>query len=96
MKVWTNDEFGHELSHLTGGKKSLDPNDNARYGDVVVTNDDLEHALRVLADFVAMEPQFVAHIEDDNNWAIEGDDINTGETVQMPYDRNMHSDGECC
>jgi hypothetical protein len=96
MKAWTNEQFGHELSGIAGTKKSLDPNDMAKYGDVVVTNDDLEHALRVLADFVAMEPEFMAHVEDDNNWAIEGEDIQTGDTIQMPYDRNLHNNGECC
>jgi hypothetical protein len=96
MKAFTGEEFNNELSHLTGGKKSLNPNDSAKYGDVVVTNDDLDHALKVLIDFVTMEPQFIAHLEDDNNWAIEGEDANTGETFQMPYDRNLHNDGECC
>jgi hypothetical protein len=41
---------------------------------IVVTEDDLQHAIGVLRDFLVMEPKFVNFLNDDNNWDHEGED----------------------
>lgn len=42
--------------------------------NMVVTTDDLKHAIIVLRDFCEMEPKFVSFLRDNNNWEMEGED----------------------
>jgi hypothetical protein len=42
--------------------------------DNVVTVDDMNHASLVLRDFCDMEPNFMAYLQDENNWDHEGED----------------------
>lgn len=70
--LWTDDEFDKRMSKLRkrSGKKEMDFND---FEDVI-TDDDLSHARKVLADFVNDEPDFVKYVEDKTNWVHEGMD----------------------
>lgn len=51
----------------------------------VLTVGDMQHASKVLAEFVQLEPDFVKYLRDDNNWEIDGEDHN-GLPVTAPYD----------
>lgn len=57
----------------------------------VVTWDDVEHAMRVLRDFVEMEPKFSEYLRDDNNWEHGGDDENGD---WSPHNRYQDDSGE--
>ena len=39
----------------------------------VVTTDDIKHAILVLVDFAAMEPDFCKYLRDDSQWDYEGE-----------------------
>ena len=92
--LFTDSEFNTHLRSISGGKKSLNQEDPSTYDDVVVTNEDIDHAMKVMQDFVAMEKAFTDHISDDSNWEIEGDDTDSGMKTALPYVRN--EDSECC
>lgn len=62
----SDSEFDNRMRRIGGGK-SLD-----EYGQAVVTNEDMKHAMVVLRDFMDMEPNFVEMLRDDNNWIHEG------------------------
>lgn len=64
--ILSDSEFDNRIRRLSRGK-SLDD-----YGQAVVTNDDLKHAMIVLRDFMDMEPNFVEMLRDENNWEHEG------------------------
>jgi hypothetical protein len=74
--LWSDKDFDNRLRKLTSreGKKSLafvgiESPDNTF--SPVITEADWEHAYTVLSDFIAMEPAFVRHICDNNNWEHE-------------------------
>ena len=92
--LFTDSEFNSHLRSISGGKKSLNQEDESTYDDVVVTNEDIDHAMKVMLDFVAMEKAFTDHISDDSNWEIEGDDTDSGMKTALPYVRS--EDAECC
>lgn len=92
--LFTDAEFNTHLRSITGGKKSLNQEDPSTYDDVVLTNEDIDHAMKVMQDFVAMEKEFTDHISDDSNWEIEGDDTDSGMKTALPYVRS--EDSECC
>ena len=92
--LFTDSEFNSHLRSISGGKKSLNQEDPSTYDDVVVTNEDIDHAMKVMLDFVAMEKAFTDHISDDSNWEIEGDDTDSGMKTALPYVRS--EDAECC
>ena len=92
--LFTDAEFNNRLRSISGSKKSLDQEDLSTYDDVVLTNEDVDHAMKVMQDFVAMEKAFTDYISDDSNWEVEGDDMDSGMKTAMPYVRN--EDSECC
>lgn len=61
----------------------------------VVTEGDIEHALKVLGEFAEMEPEFVKFIGDDKNWQIEGEDA-SGEKMYGPFIRSKSLEDACC
>lgn len=70
----SDSEFADRLRKLRGGdnKKGAD----STYMGEVVTEEDFKHAMGVMRDFIEMEPQFVAYLNDDDNWEHGGDDEN--------------------
>ena len=85
---WSDAEFGKRLKRSIklpklGGKKSeieddiffheFNPEEKSEsYG--VVTETDVTHAMKVLAEFADMEKEFVDYLRDENNWEIVGED----------------------
>lgn len=59
----------------------------------VVTNEDLNHAMLVLKDFMDMEPSFVAYIKNPASWEHVSEDEN-GEEFAVEFDPETH--GGCC
>jgi hypothetical protein len=74
--LWSDQEFNDRLRKLTSrqGAKSMQTS-GARAIDEpfapVITEEDWDHAFKVMQDFVDMEPDFVKMIEDNNNWEHE-------------------------
>lgn len=77
--IWNDNEFDNRIRKLTSrsGGKSL------KYSGIsggdepfspVLTNSDMEHAYRVLGEFMEMEPMWVNYVNDDSNWVHIGDD----------------------
>lgn len=58
----------------------------------VVTNDDFEHGMLVMKDFIEMEPEFVAYLRDHSNWEHVGED-EEGNTISVDFDPEIHG---CC
>jgi hypothetical protein len=104
--IWTEKDWNRRMSQRFGKKKSL--NDDVffdetwytkgldQYGDsenLVVTTDDLKHAILVLRDFCEMEPLFVSFLRDNNNWEMYGDDHfgNSMKSV-VPLDKDCGCD----
>lgn len=61
----------------------------------VVTESDIEHAIKVLADFVEMEKEFASFLRDDENWQIEGDS-SSGMKMFGPLIKKKSLNDECC
>lgn len=73
--LFSDDEFENRLRRLakpTPGNKGY--GEMPSMGSAVVTEDDMEHAMKVLRDFMVMEPRFVQFVNDDENWEHEGMD----------------------
>jgi hypothetical protein len=74
--LWSDQEFDDRLRKITSrqGGKSMQYV-GARAIDEpfspVITEEDWDHAFKVMQDFVDMEPDFVKMLEDDNNWEHE-------------------------
>lgn len=86
--LWSDSEFNdrlRKLRKLQQGKKEYSAN------GYVVTEEDFEHGIKVLRDFIVMEPDFVKYLNDDNNWEHEGKD-DAG--IWVPHQRSM-TDGDC-
>ena len=90
--VWSDSDFNDRLRRIAG-KKMLNMADEEGFEDAVVTVDDMQHAVKVLADFVEMEKAFVSVINDDKNWEIEGEDEWSGAMKSMPF---VRKDGDDC
>jgi hypothetical protein len=90
--VWSDSDFNDRLRRIAG-KKMLNMADEEGFEDAVVTVDDMQHAVKVLADFVEMEKGFVSLINDDKNWEIEGEDEWSGAMKSMPF---VRKDGDGC
>ena len=84
--LFSDSQFNNRLRKLNGpGKKSADdvffwdewntkglqPYENDE--NPVVTTDDIKHAILVLVDFAAMEPDFCKYLRDDSQWDYEGE-----------------------
>lgn len=61
----------------------------------VVTEGDIEYAIKVLAEFADMEPDFVKFINDDKNWQIEGEN-EAGTKVYSAFIRSKSDEENCC
>jgi len=95
--VWNDAEFDDRIRKLTSraGSKSL------KYSGIdggdepfspVVTNEDFEHAYKVLSDFMEMEPEWVKYINDDANWAHVGD---SGDDSDIMHERTSKPGCSC-
>lgn len=87
--LWSDNEFNdrmRKLRKLQQGKKGFS------MPSYVVTEDDFEHGIKVLRDFIVMEPNFVKFLNDDANWIHEGVD-DSG--IWIPHQRSMGDDGDC-
>ena len=74
--IFSDEEFNNRLRKLTSrsGRKSVEFVGVRSVDEPfspVITNDDWNHAVKVLQDFVDMEPDFVQYLQDDNNWEHE-------------------------
>lgn len=61
----------------------------------VVTEGDIEYAMKVLAEFTELEPEFVKYISDDKNWQIVGEN-DSGMKVYSSYVRTKSAEEDCC
>lgn len=82
----TNDVFFYEFVNAEEFKSS-EP--------TVVTENDTQHAITVLRDFVEMEQKFINFLRDDNNWEQIGEDEN-GKIKSMPRIESKSLEQECC
>ena len=74
--LYSDEEFNNRLRKLTSraGRKSVEFIGIRSVDEPfspVITNDDWSHAVKVLQDFIDMEPDFVQYLQDDNNWEHE-------------------------
>lgn len=86
--IWSDNEFGERmgrLRRLQQGSKQMS------YGQQVVTEDDFTHAIKVMRDFIVMEPRFVSFLNDEENWEHGGDD----ESGAWAVHPRMSDDKEC-
>lgn len=92
--IWSDRDFDNRMRKLTSrqGQKAM-PFSGVRAADEpfspVITNDDWDHAFKVMQDFVDMEPDFVKMINDDSNWEHEH-----GFKVEYTKLRSMDEDDE--
>jgi hypothetical protein len=74
--IWNDNEFNARLAKLRsrGGRKMLETSGIKSYDEPfepVITEDDMSHAIKVLSDFIEMEPNFIKALNDDKNWEHE-------------------------
>lgn len=74
--IWNDNEFNARLAKLRsrGGRKVLEASGIKSYDEPfepVITLDDMDHAIKVLSDFIEMEPDFIKVLNNDNNWQHE-------------------------
>jgi hypothetical protein len=85
---WTDADFARRLTRpinapgKLGGKSAYEEDvffspaewsDSESKANPVVTQDDLSHAMKVLADFVEMEPDFSDYLRNNDNWETVGE-----------------------
>lgn len=74
--IWNDNEFNDRIAKLRkrGSRKALEMS-GIRSKDEpfepVITQEDFLHAVKVLQDFVDMEPDFIKDLNDDKNWQHE-------------------------
>lgn len=61
----------------------------------VVTEEDTQHAINVLVDFVEMEKKFIEYLRDDKNWEQVGEDAD-GEIKSAPRIKTKSLEEDCC
>lgn len=75
--LWSDGEFNDRLERLkpNGGKKKgmPDPFEDDDDEDVI-TDEDIEYANKVLAEFMEQEKEFMEYLADEKNWGHYGDD----------------------
>jgi len=85
--IWNDSEFNARLAKLRsrGGRKMLQSSGIKSYDEPfepVITQDDLSHGIKVLRDFIEMEPEFIKYLNNDENWEHEhGHIIENGQKV---------------
>jgi len=71
--LWSDQEFNARMRKLTSrnGRKAVEFTGIRSVDEPfspVITQDDWNHAVKVLQDFIDMEPDFVKYVEDERNW----------------------------
>jgi hypothetical protein len=61
----------------------------------VVTEEDANHAINVLFDFIEMEKKFIDYLRNDDNWEQVGEG-NNGEMKSSPRIKTKSLEEECC
>jgi len=74
--LWTDKEFDNRMRKLTSrqGRKAMQFAGAQAVDEPfspVITEEDWNHAFKVMQDFVDMEPEFVQMVEDEKNWEHE-------------------------
>jgi len=74
--IWNDSEFNERLSRISkrGNRKVLETSGIRSYDEPfepVVTQEDLAHAVKVLQDFIEMEPDFMKTLSNENSWEHE-------------------------
>lgn len=73
----------------------VDANEFKSEESQVVAENDVQHAITVLRDFVEMESKFIDFLRDENNWEQVGED-ETGNIKAMPRIESKSLEQECC
>lgn len=89
--IISDSDFAQRLERLRSAGPNKKSHDMMGFAPVVVTEEDMRHAMSVLRDFMVMEPDFTEYLRDDNNWDHEGEDENGN---WMPHER-MNEDKDC-
>lgn len=71
--IYSDQEFNDRMRKLTSrnGRKAVEFTGIRSVDEPfspVITQDDWNHAVKVLQDFIDMEPDFVKYVEDERNW----------------------------
>ena len=71
--IYSDQEFNNRMRKLTSrnGRKAVEFTGIRSVDEPfspVITQDDWTHAVKVLQDFIDMEPDFVKYVEDEKNW----------------------------
>jgi hypothetical protein len=75
--IWNDQEFDDRIKKITSraGRKSAIASGQSIMNDEpftpVVTNEDWDHAFKVLEQFISMEQDFSSWVANDENWEIE-------------------------
>jgi hypothetical protein len=75
--IWNDQEFDDRIKKITSraGRKTAIASGNTAMNDgpfvPVVTNEDWDHAFKVLEQFISMEHDFSSWISNDENWELE-------------------------
>lgn len=93
--LWTDKDFDERIRKITSrsGRKALQFSGMIVKDEPftpVVTNDDFDHAFKVLQDFVEMEPEFCKMLIDDSSWEHEHGTSADGYKM-VPLDENSIS-----
>lgn len=106
---WSNSEFARRLNKpisppKLAGKKSAEWSDEEVFFHdfqpavkglpmPVVTDEDFQHAMKVLTEFVDMEKEFTNYLRGEENWEVVGED-ESGQVKRLPFDPSTKDD--CC
>lgn len=87
--IISDSEFASRLRRLRDDKKEMAVSRRSSMFDVV-TESDMDHAMKVLSEFCAMEKEFVDYLRDEKNWSHVGDDDFGREVVHewQPADKD--------
>ena len=75
--IWNDQEFDDRIKKITSraGRKTAIASGNTAINDgpfvPVVTNEDWDHAFKVLEQFISMEQDFSSWVANDENWELE-------------------------
>lgn len=74
--IWSDSDFNERLSRISkrGNRKVLETSGIRSYDEPfepVITQEDLAHAVKVLQDFIEMEPDFIKTLNNENSWEHE-------------------------
>jgi hypothetical protein len=75
--IWNDQEFDDRIKKITSraGRKTAIASGQSTFADEpftpVVTNEDWDHAFKVLEQFISMEQDFSSWVANDENWELE-------------------------